>query len=134
MERVWPALPESVPEICQGVYETARRVGFSDREAKRWVLAVEEVTVNIVRYAYRDGPAGTITVDITPGATGMTVRISDSGTPFNPLAAPEPNTGAPLEEREIGGLGIHLARKVVDRIHYERGSGKNILTLSKQLP
>ncbi len=58
MRRTWPALPDSVPEICQWVYETARRIGFPEREAERWVLAVEEVSLNIVQYAYRDGPAG----------------------------------------------------------------------------
>ena len=63
----------------------------------------------------------------------MTVRISDTGRSFDPLAAPDPNLTTALEERSIGGLGIYLARKVVDRIHYERRGGKNILTLNKQL-
>lgn len=134
MERTWPALPESIPEICQWVYEAARRVGFAEREAGRWVLAVEEVTINIVHYAYPDGGAGTIGVDIDLTPSDMTVRISDSGRPFDPLGNPDPAIHASLEEREIGGLGIYLARKVMDRIHYERRDPRNILTLSKQLP
>ena len=132
MTRVWPAVPDSVPEICRWVYDTARSAGFSEREAERWVLAVEEVTINIVHYAYGDGPAGTIEVETVPSADGLTVHLSDSGRSFNPLAFPDPNTKATLEERDIGGLGIYLARKVVDRIHYERRDEKNILTLSKQ--
>ena len=133
MERTWPTLPESVPEICQWVYEEARRVGFAEREAERWVLAVEEVTINIVKYAYGESTAGTITVQIFPSGNGLTVQIADSGRPFNPLANPEPRLNASLEEREIGGLGIYLARKVMDRIDYEREDGKNILTLTKRL-
>ena len=133
MERTWPTLPESVPEICQWVYEEARRVGFAEREAERWVLAVEEVTINIVHYAYGDSKAGTITVEGLPSASSLTVRISDTGRPFNPLAAPDPKLDAPLAEREIGGLGIYLARKVMDRIDYEREDGKNVLTLTKHL-
>ncbi len=133
MERTWPALPESVPEICQWVHEAARLVGFAEREAERWVLAVEEVTINIVKYAYRDGPAGTIIAEIIPLDDWLTVRIIDTGRSFNPLDNPGPKLDASLEEREIGGLGIFLARKVMDRIHYEREDGKNILTLTKHL-
>lgn len=134
MRKTWPAVPDSVPEICQWVYDLARETGFSEREAERWVLAVEEVAINIVHYAYGDGPAETIEVETLPSPSGMTVRLLDSGRSFDPLAAPDPNLKAALEERKIGGLGIHLARKVVDRILYERRDGKNILTLSKQLP
>ncbi|MCU0580637.1 MAG: ATP-binding protein [Desulfobacterota bacterium] len=133
MEKTWPALTESVSVICQWVQETARGVGFSEKEAERWVLAVEEVTSNIVHYAYGGGATGTITVEGLPSASGLTVRISDTGRPFNPLAAPDPNLDAPLAEREIGGLGIYLARKVMDRIDYEREDGKNVLTLTKHL-
>jgi serine/threonine-protein kinase RsbW len=132
--RTWAAVPESVPEICEWVYTSARDVGFPEREAERWVLAVEEVTLNIVKYAYLDGPAGMIEVENFQSTSGLTVQISDDGRSFNPLAAPYPDVKATLEEREVGGLGIYLARKMVDRIHYERQGEKNILTLSKQLP
>lgn len=134
MKRSWPAISEAVSEICLWVFEAAREAGFSEKEAERWVLAVEEVTINIVKYAYKDGGAGTIAVEIDLSPSGMTARVADSGRPFNPLAAPEPDVLASLEEREIGGLGIFLTRKVMDRIHYERRDDKNILTLSKRLP
>jgi serine/threonine-protein kinase RsbW len=133
MNKVWSAVPDSVSEICQWVYDAARRAGFPEREAKRWVLAVEEVTINIVHYAYGDDVAKTIDVEIIPSVDGLTVQIADAGRSFNPLASPEPKLDASLEEREIGGLGIYLARKVVDRVRYERRDEKNILTLSKQL-
>ncbi|MBI5586070.1 MAG: ATP-binding protein [Deltaproteobacteria bacterium] len=134
MKKTWPAVSDSVPAICLWVFEAAREAGFSEREAERWVLAVEEVAINIVHYAYPDGTAGTIAVEIDLSASAMTVRIADSGRPFNPLAAPEPDIEASLAAREIGGLGIYLARKVVDHIHYERRDEENILALSKQLP
>ena len=90
MTRVWPAVPDSVPEIGQWVYDTARSASFSEREAQQWVLAVEEVTVNIVHYAYGDGPVGTIEIETVPSADGLTVHLSDNGRSFNPLAAPDP--------------------------------------------
>ena len=134
MISTWPAVLDSVSEICGRVHASARAAGFSEREAERWVLAVEEVTINIVKYSYRDSPVGTIEVETIPSAEGLTVHLADTGRAFNPLAAPDPNLKATLEEREIGGLGIYLARKVVDQARYERRSDKNILTLIKKLP
>ena len=113
-----------MPEICQWVDDTARSVGFPEREAERWELALEEVAINIVHYAYGDDPVGMIELEIRRSTSEMTVQISDTGQPFNPLAAPEPKIGVALEERKIGGLWIYLARKVVDRVHYERRDGK----------
>ena len=60
-------------------------------------------------------------------------EVEDDGQPFNPLEAPEADTTKPLEERTIGGLGIHLARKLIDGLEYQRQEGKNLLLLKKAL-
>jgi anti-sigma regulatory factor (Ser/Thr protein kinase) len=60
--------------------------------------------------------------------------VTDDGHPFNPLELPEPNTHLPVEDRPIGGLGIHLLKKMSDRMAYARTDGKNRLTLRKSLP
>jgi len=64
--------------------------------------------------------------------TDFVVEVSDNGKPFNPLDHPEPDLNQPLEERPIGGLGIHLIRKFVDQLAYRRDAGRNILTLRKR--
>jgi serine/threonine-protein kinase RsbW len=61
------------------------------------------------------------------------VTVTDDGHPFNPLDLPEPDTSLPMEDRPIGGLGIHLLRKMSDRMEYERRDGKNQVTLRKSL-
>ena len=61
------------------------------------------------------------------------VDVEDDGQPFNPLAAPEADTTKPLEERTIGGLGIHLVRKLMDGLEYQRQEGKNLLLMKKAL-
>jgi sigma-B regulation protein RsbU (phosphoserine phosphatase) len=66
-------------------------------------------------------------------AERLTVTISDDGLPFNPLSAKAPDTKASLEDRDIGGLGIHLVRSMVDDVSYHRRIDKNVLTLVKQL-
>ena len=63
----------------------------------------------------------------------LTVTITDDGVPFNPLNAKPPDIDAPLEERQIGGLGIHLARSLIDDATYQRRIGKNAITLMKHL-
>jgi serine/threonine-protein kinase RsbW len=59
--------------------------------------------------------------------------VEDDGQPFNPLEAPEVDTTKPLEERTIGGLGIHIVRKLMDGLEYQRHEGKNLLVLKKHL-
>ena len=59
--------------------------------------------------------------------------ISDTGTPFDPTARPAVDTTLSAEDREIGGLGIHLIRKIMDHINYERTDGHNVFTLIKKL-
>jgi len=55
------------------------------------------------------------------------------GVPFNPLSEKAPDIDAPLEEREIGGLGIHLVRNLIDDVTYHRRIGKNVMTLTQHL-
>jgi anti-sigma regulatory factor (Ser/Thr protein kinase) len=63
----------------------------------------------------------------------LILTFTDDGLPFNPLTLPEPRIHVPIEERGIGGLGIHLLRKIADDLHYSRTDGKNRLTLRKSL-
>ncbi len=61
------------------------------------------------------------------------MTITDEGVPFNPLSAATPETNLPLVEREIGGLGIHLVRKLVDDVSYQRRIDKNVMTMTMHL-
>ena len=63
----------------------------------------------------------------------MNIRIEDNAKEFNPVEVPEPDTHLPLEDREIGGLGIFFAKNLMDDIKYERKNSRNILILKKSL-
>lgn len=97
-------------------------------------LSIEEAVENVVRYAYEDGigwmEAGT---DLEDGGLTLSIEIKDAGTPFNPLAREDPDITASAEERNIGGLGIFLCKKLMDEIKYEYKDGCNILTMKKKL-
>lgn len=93
-------------------------------------LVLDELSVNIVNYG---GEASEIEVCLDADADEVRVEISDDGRPFDPLNdATEPDLDAPLEDRTIGGLGIHLVREMMDELHYRREDGKNRLAMVKR--
>lgn len=95
-------------------------------------LALEELVTNCIKYGYSDEDEHVIRVriELTPG--GMTVLVEDDGRPFNPLVQAEPDTNLPIEERPIGGMGLHLLRKLSDRMEYAWKDGRNRVTLHKK--
>ena len=100
----------------------------------RLELVLEEALVNVVKHAY-SGKQGV--VELTCGqAAGpggqerFLVEIRDSGPPFDPLAGPTPNLDQDIEERPIGGLGIHLMRNMTEDFTWERQEPQNVLRLA----
>ena len=88
---------------------------------------------NVISYAYRDDEDLDIEVKMESTGKRLTVTIADDGVPFNPLSAGAPDIDAPLEEREIGGLGIHLVRNLMDDVSYHRRIDRNVMTLVKDI-
>lgn len=96
-------------------------------------LATEELVVNIVDYAYPDRDDGYLDVEIIRNEEYITLRFHDGGIPFNPLESETPDTSLPMEQREIGGLGIFFVLKKMDTVAYEYIHGENVLTIRKKL-
>lgn len=96
-------------------------------------LAIEEAVVNVMNYAYPTGTYGEVTIDAVSDNHQLTFTIIDSGKPFDPTQRAEVDTTLSAEERAIGGLGIHLMRRYMDSVDYQRLDGKNILKLRKQI-
>ncbi len=95
-------------------------------------LVIEELGLNIINHAYGGG-AGEFEVIIESQDDALTIEIIDSGPPFNMLRdAPLPDVAAPVEERPIGGLGIHLVKTMMDELDYRRDRDKNHLTIVKR--
>src|SRR5262245_5670027 len=92
-------------------------------------VALDEILTNIISYAYADAREHSIVTRFSLGKGKLTVEVEDDGRPFNPLNTPEPDTKQLLEERPIGGLGIHLVRKLMDELEYRRQNDTNILTM-----
>ena len=96
-------------------------------------LALDEVVANVIRHGYQDPGPHQMEVSFALGDKELTVSVEDDGVPFNPLEAPPPNLNLPIEERRPGGLGIHLAKNLMDQLHYQRRGDCNILTMKKNL-
>ena len=96
-------------------------------------LAIEEHFINIVLHGYADEDEHIIDIRLACENNVAEITIEDDGVPFNPLELSPPDTTLPLEERKIGGLGIHLARQCMDDITYQRKKNKNILWLKKKV-
>lgn len=94
-------------------------------------LALEEAVSNVMLYAYPQDNAGTVLIEAERTDKGIEFVISDSGIPFDPTGRKEADITLSAEEREIGGLGIHLVRQIMDSIEYERKDNMNVLTLKK---
>jgi sigma-B regulation protein RsbU (phosphoserine phosphatase) len=97
-------------------------------------IICDEIVSNAIAYAYPRGGHHDIEVRLELTGRRLVVTVSDDGDSFNPLAVAPPDTTLPLEERELGGLGIHLVRGLADDATYSRHGGRNVITLVKVVP
>ena len=102
---------------------------FSNKDITMINTALEEIFVNVANYAYVD--KGTIEITLSRYQNKVTFVFKDNGKPFNPLDRKDPNITASSEEREIGGLGIFMVKKIMDEVIYEYVNNQNVLTLIK---
>ena len=102
---------------------------FSKRDIIMINTALEEVFVNVAKYAYEKG--GEVEVTLSNDKNKVTFVFRDSGKPFNPLEKEDPNITASSEEREVGGLGIYMVKNIMDETTYEYKDHHNVLTLVK---
>jgi serine/threonine-protein kinase RsbW len=116
----------------QTLAEFGRRHSLADKVVHDLSLALEEILTNIISYGYADNREHEIRVRLNVQPGEVRAELEDDGQPFNPLAAPGPDTTKPLEERTIGGLGIHLVRNLMDGLEYKRQGDRNLLTMIKK--
>lgn len=97
-------------------------------------VAVEELYVNIARYAYNPTiGVATVRVEVDQEPLSVSITFIDHGVPYDPLKKPDPDVTLSAEERQIGGLGIYMVKKSMDGITYEYKDGQNILKISKNI-
>jgi sigma-B regulation protein RsbU (phosphoserine phosphatase) len=100
---------------------------------RRVKLALDDLLNNVATYAYVESGDNHIDVSMELWSTRVVITISDGGVPFDPFSMSAPDVQASLDERNIGGLGIHLVRTVMDEVDYIRRAGRNVVTVTKRL-
>jgi len=110
-----------------------KKNNLSDEDINDINLSLEEVASNIITYGYDNSQRHRIVINLNLVKGELVIEVTDDARPFNPLDAPEPDIDKPLEERKIGGLGIYLVRKLMDKVEYKSEEGKNILIITKKV-
>ena len=125
---------ENIAEVIKTMEKFGAWHRIPDAVVIDFSVAVDEVLVNIMSYGYPDGATGEILVRFVYRPGEVYAEIEDDGVSFDPLRAPQPDLGATLQERKVGGLGIHFVRNLMDEVVYRRVEGHNILRLKKRMP
>jgi anti-sigma regulatory factor (Ser/Thr protein kinase) len=119
--------------LRNGLEQFGKALGLSKRCVFELNLALEELFTNIISYGLTNSARHCIKIDIRRRGKELIVRIEDDGIPFNMVDSIGPDTRCSLEERDVGGLGVLLAKKVMDEIVYKRCGNANVLTMKKTI-
>ena len=134
MNKTFPAKVEALSDVLGFVDQTLEGYECSMKIQTAICVAIEEVFVNVAHYAYGDGEGNmTLGIGFDTESREITFRMTDKGTPFDPLKKPDPDITLSAEDREIGGLGIFIAKKTMDTITYAYENGENVLTMIKKI-
>jgi serine/threonine-protein kinase RsbW len=129
-------LPADVKEI-ERLNRLVRQFGELHEVPSRTLyavnLALDELVTNVVLYGFEQAAGREVLVRIATAGQDLVASVLDDGKAFDPLQAPPPDLTAPLEERALGGLGIHLVRSLMDHVSYARDDDKNVLTIRKRI-
>jgi len=124
---------DEIVRVNQSFNAFAERHGIPPAVRRKIDVVFDELLNNIVSYAYHDDNEHTIDVRAELSADRLALTITDDGIPFDPFASAPYDTAASLEDREPGGLGIHLVRNRRDEVSYSRRADKNVVILVKYL-
>ena len=111
----------------------AEDYGIPEKIRLKMNVVFDELLTNIISYAYQDNKEHDIKIKVELSADRLKVSMVDGGIPFNPLGVETPDMKLSLEDRKIGGLGIHLVRNMMDRVSYRRRIDKNVITVVEYL-
>lgn len=119
--------------LAETVETFGERHAFPRKMIYQVRLVLDELLTNVISYGFSDDKDHVIEVEMRLVDSRLMLRIEDDAAAFDPLRADTPDLTTSVEDRAIGGLGIHLVRKLMDSVRYERSNGKNRLFLEKTI-
>jgi anti-sigma regulatory factor (Ser/Thr protein kinase) len=124
------ALRDNLEELFAFVEQALTSLGAPSSNRDKMMMALDEALTNVVLYAYPEDQRGTVVIRIWRNADTITAEVVDHGKPFDPTAHPAPDITLPIEQRPIGGLGIHMMRNLATGLRYYRAQEANHLVLT----
>ena len=126
--------PGALSRLTSFLREALAAAGVDPEAGYAFELALEEIFVNVLSHgSVPGGSPRQFEARITAAVGEVNMVLSDDGRPFDPLSQPRPALDVPLEERPVGGLGIHLVREMMDKVTYWHADGRNHLSLTRRV-
>ncbi|MDR0857795.1 MAG: ATP-binding protein [Oscillospiraceae bacterium] len=125
------ATAEALDDVIAFLTEELEANGFPMKATNQILISAEEIFVNIAHYAYPNGGNAEVCASVTD--SNVVITFSDNGKPFNPLEVAAPDITKSAEEREAGGLGIFMVKKMMSGVEYNFIDGRNVLTITKTI-
>ncbi len=123
----------AMQQVRRFVTDFVANHSIAAEEQSRILIVLEELITNLEKYGYPNRSGGNAEVALQLRGTRLAIEFVDEGDPFDPLRAAAPNLDSPLEERDLGGLGIHIVRALTDEARYRRVGERNVLRLTRQV-
>ncbi|MCT2401533.1 ATP-binding protein [Novosphingobium mangrovi (ex Huang et al. 2023)] len=120
----FPAFLEAIESYLEGA-------GLPIDVVTKVMIVFDELGSNILDHGSADG-IPSITTRLNVRKDALEVELSDTGIPFDPLSLPAPDTSLSVEDRPVGGLGIHIVRELMDRVEYNREGALNTIRFAKK--
>ena len=124
--------PAAIEPLSRRIRNLAEDCGVPSSVIAKVEVVLDELLDNIISYAYCDEAEHEISVGVAIGAHELALTIRDDGVPFDPSEHAAPVAMASIEDRKAGGLGIHLVRRLMNDVRYEREGGENVVTVVKR--
>jgi anti-sigma regulatory factor (Ser/Thr protein kinase) len=125
--------PEGAGKVNAAFAAFAETYALPDDVRRSLNVALDELLANALMHGMAGRENGSLTVEAKLDHERVNVTITDDGPPFDPLDQAAPDTSLSVDEREFGGLGIHLVRELMDEVSYQRRDGHNVVVLVKRL-
>ena len=124
---------EDIADVMAALEEFSDSAGLDAGVAQAAELILDELLTNTISYGFSDTAQHKILVEMLVKANALHIVISDDGICFNPFEQKAPDLESSIDERDLGGLGIHLVKKFMDEYSYQRLEDRNVVTLLKHI-
>jgi len=124
---------EEAPRIARQVEQYLQKNKISEPIVNKILLCVDELFTNIITHAYHDKLDHAVLLECRIFENRLELELRDDGVPFDPTSQNRPNINQPIDQRNIGGLGIHLIQMLMDKVEYKREGDFNVLIVTKFL-